>query len=82
MIFEIPFTYLLVSTLTYYTDFKELYLYHIFATLCKKINKIKNSSNPQLPVSEINDCLVDFMQFYKVDGRQHSEKLGLFLKKH
>lgn len=82
MIFHIPFTYLLASTLTYYTNFKELFMYHIFATLCKKINTIKNSTNPQLPTPEINDYLVDFMQFHKINGKQQTEKLGLFLKKY
>lgn len=70
MIFLIPFLYLLAETLSYYdSNYTELYIYNVFTSVCKKVNRIKNGNNPQLGNKEISDCLVDVMHFHKLSGR-------------
>ena len=48
MLFCLPFLYLLAETLSYYCHPRSLFLYRIFITLIARVNKVKNSSNPQL----------------------------------
>lgn len=83
LLFHIPFLYLLAEALSYYrSGQQELYIYRIFTTLCIKVSKVKNSSNPQLHPTEIADCLLDFISFRKIPGKQHLEKLAAFLNRH
>lgn len=82
LLFSLPFLYLLAEALTYYSHPRSLLLYRLFLTLIARVSKAKLSANPQLPPSEIDQCLMDVLNFPKLTSPELLLRMGKFLERH